>query len=113
MDFFPLFLKQRNHRVGRVRIKLRAVRFLNPANVSSKFDRRDLHAETKPEIGDSMLARVTRRFNFPFHAALTKSAGNQNAGDIFQLCADAVLERFRINQFQIDPAILARRGMSE
>ena len=54
-----------------------------------------------------------RRANFSFHAALAESAGDKNAGDIFELAVDAVLERFRIDQFQIDPAILARGRVGE
>jgi len=108
VDFFPLLFEQRNHWVRRVGIELRAVCFLNPANVSREFDRRHLHTEAEPEIRNPMLARVTCCFDFAFDAAVTESTRNQDAGDIFKLRADAVLQRFGIDQFQIDPAILTR-----
>ncbi len=54
-----------------------------------------------------------RRPDFSFDAALAKSAGNQNAGDISELAIDAVLERLGIDQAQIDPAIVARGGVGE
>ena len=92
VNFFALLLEQRNHRVGRLGIELRAIGLLNSTNVSREFDCRHLHAEAKAEIRNSMLARITRRLDFSFDAALAEPARNQNSGDIFQLCAHSVLE---------------------
>src|SRR5262249_53758595 len=58
-------------------------------------------------------ARVTRSANFSFNTANAKSAGNQDAGYIFQLAIDAAIQGFGIYKFQLDPAVFARRGMSE
>src|ERR1700746_2543395 len=60
-----------------------------------------------------MLARIARSLNFSFNTAIAKSAGNENAAHILQLRSDAVLERFGIDQFQIDPAILTRGRVGE
>src|SRR2546430_5690929 len=76
VNLFPLLLEQRNDRVGCVRIEFGAICFFNSTNVSREFDRCDLHAKTKPEIRNPILASVTRRFNFSFDAALSESARN-------------------------------------
>ena len=60
-----------------------------------------------------MLARVTRGVDFSFNPANAKSAGNQDAGYIFQLAIDAALQGFGIYKFQVDSTVFARRGMGE
>ncbi len=108
-----LLLEQADDRVGRVFVELGAVRVFEAADVSRELDRRDLHAEAKPEVRHLVFAREPRRANFSFDAALAKSARNQNAGDIFELAIDAVLQRLRVDQFQVDAAILARGRVGE
>src|SRR5439155_539574 len=76
VNLLPLLLEQRNNRVGCLRIEFCAICFFNSANVSGEFDRCDLHAKTKPQIRNPMLASVTRRFNFSFDAALSEPARN-------------------------------------
>ena len=46
-----LFVEQRDHRIFRVWIELSAVRFGQIANISRKFNRRDLHTQAKAEKG--------------------------------------------------------------
>ena len=108
-----LFLQQADHRIGRVFIELSAVRLFKPADVSREFDRRDLHAKTKAEIGNVVLASEFGRADFAFDAALAKTTGDQHTGDVFEMAVHAPLQRFRVDQFQFDAAILARPGMGE
>ena len=61
-------------RVGRVFVELGAVRLFEPADVAGELDRRHLHPETEPEIGNLVFARETRRADFSFDATLAESA---------------------------------------
>ena len=53
----------------------------------------------------------TRGFDFSFHPAVAKPAGNEHAGYIFELAIHSVLDPLRVDQFQIDPTILAGGGV--
>ena len=59
---------------GAFLIELGAVRLLESANVARELNRRDLHPETKPEIGNFVFARESRRADFSFDAAFAESA---------------------------------------
>src|ERR1041385_1538432 len=113
MANFALFLEQRDHWLFCVLIELGAVRAFEPADISPKLDRRHLHPKTKPEIRHLMLTGKTRGLDFPLDTTLAESTRNQNTGHLLQLSIHAVLERFSVDQFQLDPAILARRRVSE
>src|SRR5438270_1253566 len=107
-----LFFEQTDHRIGRGLIELAAVGVFDSTNVASKLNCRHLHAETKPEIGQLVFPCKTRGFNFSFYPAVAKAAGNEHTGYIFELATHSILEPLRIDQFQIDPTILAGGGMS-
>src|SRR5438876_1524780 len=87
-----LLFQQRNHRLGNVLVELSAVCVFDSADVPCEFNRRHLHAETKAEKWNFVLARVTRRVDFSFHAARAKPAGNQDTRHILQLASDAALK---------------------
>jgi len=72
-----------------------------------------LHAEAKTEVRDLVLARKTSGFDFSFNSANAESAGDQEAGHIFQVAIDAMLQRFGVDKFEIDSAVLARRRVGE
>ena len=84
-------------------IELGAVSILDSANVAGEFDCRDLHAETKAEIGQLIFPGETRRFDFAFHPAFAKPARDENAGDIFELAIDSILERSASINFRSIP----------
>src|SRR5437870_10177033 len=100
-----LLIEQTNHRIGRGLIELRAVSVGDSANVARKLNCRHLHAETKAEIGQLIFTCETRGFNFSFHSAVAKAAGNEHAGNISELAVYSILQPLRIDQFQIDSAI--------
>ncbi len=106
-----LLIEQTNHRIGRSLVELGAVSVGDSAHVARKLNCRHLHAETKAEIGQLIFPGETRGLNFSFHPAVAKAAGNEHASYIFELAIHSILEPLRIDQFQIDPAILAGSGM--
>jgi len=87
-----LFLQQRDDWLYGGLIELSAVCVFDSTDVSCEFNRRYLHTETKTEKWNVVLARVTRGIDFSFSSANTKPARNQDAGHIFQLGVDAVLQ---------------------
>src|SRR5207248_8795618 len=56
---------------------------------------------------------VTSSSNLSFHAAFPESARYQNTGNTFKPAIDAILQGFGVDQFQINPAILAGSGMGK
>jgi len=71
-----LFFQQRDDRLRGVLVEFGAVRISDFANISCEFDRRHLHTEAKTEVGELMLACVTRCFDFSFDTTLAKAAWN-------------------------------------
>ena len=106
-----LLIEQTNHWIGRGLIELGAISAGDAADIARELDRSHLHAEAKAKIGQLVFPGETRRFNFSFHPAVAKAAGNEHAGYIFELAIHSILEPLRIDQFQIDPAILAGSSM--
>ncbi len=94
-------------------VELGAVGAFQAADVARKLDRRHLHPEAKAEERHLMFAREASGFDFSFHAALAEPSGNEHAGDVLQLAIHSVLQRLGVDQFQIDPAILARGRVGE
>ena len=92
-----LFVEQADHRLGGIFFELGAVRALDAADVARELDRRHLHAEAETEERHLVLARELRRLDFSFHAALAEAARNQDAGHIFELAIDAILQRLRVD----------------
>ena len=78
-----LFFEKRNHRFLRLFIEFSAVGAFNVADVAGKLDGRHLHPEAKAKIWDIVLPSELRGFDFSFDPALAKTAGNQNAGNVF------------------------------
>src|SRR5947207_5317293 len=91
-----LLFEQRNDRFRCILVELGAVCICYPADVSGEFNRRHLHAETKTEIWNLMLARETCSIDFSLYAANAKATWNQNAGNILQSPIHAVLQQFSI-----------------
>ena len=54
-----------------------------------------------------------RRCDFPFNTALSEATRNQDTGHVLEMAINAALKRFGVDQFQFDPAILARRSVGE
>ena len=108
-----LLFQQRDHWFRSVLVELGAISVFDSTDVSSEFDCRYLHTKTKTEIRDLVLARITRSVEFSFNTTNTKSAGNQDAGYIFELAIHAVLQRFGIDKFQVDSAVFTGGGVSE
>src|SRR5207249_11964281 len=94
-------------------VELGAVCVFDDTDVPREFNRRDLHAETKTQKRNLALAGETRGVDFSFNTANAKSAGNQDADNIFQLGIDAMLQGFGFNKFQIDSTVLPCSGVSE
>ena len=57
---------------GRIRVGI-------TEDVAGKFDDRDLHAETDPEIRYVIFARILARSDLPLYAAAAETAGDQHA----------------------------------
>src|SRR5207253_2421220 len=108
-----LLIEKANNGVGRVFIELGAVGLLEAAHVSSEFNRRYLHAETEPEIWNLVFPRETRRADLAFYSAFPETTGDKNACNVFEMSIDAIHQRFRIDQLQINSAILARGRVGE
>ena len=108
-----LLFEQRNDRLRCIFVELGAVCVSYPADVSGEFDRRHLHAETKTEIWNLMLAGETCSIDFSLYAANAKATWNQNAGNILQSPIHAVLQQFSIDKLKIDPTVFARGRMRE
>src|SRR5271165_751775 len=72
------------------------------------LDHRHLHAEADPEIRHLPLTGKARRLDLAFGAALSKTAGNENAVNPFKLTQRFRLgfKHLRINPVEIDPDII-------
>ncbi len=101
---FALLIEKADDRFGGFLVELDAIRGGDAADVSREFDRRDLHAEAKAEVGNFVLARELRGADFSLDSAFAEPAGNEDAGHVIQLAID---------QAQIDSAIVAGGGVGE
>ncbi len=71
-----LFFEQRDYRLGCLLLELSAVCVFKSADISRKFNRRHLHAETKTEVGHLVFASELRCFDFPCYPTVAKAAWN-------------------------------------
>src|SRR5512133_2355163 len=86
--------------VGRFRIHLRRVRARQPDDVSRELRDGDVHAETDPQVRDSLLAGDAAGHDLPLPAAGAEAARDENAVDLLELR----LELFQRGALRVDPA---------
>ena len=72
----PLFFQKANDRVGGGRIEFCTVGVFQAENMSSVFNDGDLHPKTNTEVRNLLLSSVANGLDFPFNAAVPKSAGD-------------------------------------
>ena len=80
-------------------VEFGAVCSSDSADVSREFNRRHLHAETKTEKRNIVLARETRGIDLSFSPTNTESPWNQDAGHVFQLVMRRIRDGFSIDKF--------------
>ena len=73
-----LLFQQRDDWLSRVPIEFGAVCAFDSTDVSREFDGCHLHAETKTEIRNLVLAREARGVDLSLHTANAEPAGNQD-----------------------------------
>src|ERR1700741_2298840 len=89
-----------NNTVGRLGVKLRAVRLGEARKIASVFDGGALHAEADAEEGNFVFAGELNGVDHALNAALAESARNQDAVVIFE----ALFRAFKgVDFFGLDP----------
>ena len=84
--------------LGRIRCCSRC----ESANIPCEFDGRDLHAQTKAQIGCSRFAGITRCLDLAFNTAIAKSTGNEHSCHPAQVLVRALLlEVLRVDEDQV------------
>ena len=105
-----LFVQHGDDRMRRGRVEFRRVRLGQFQNVPRKFNRGDLHAEAKAEVGNFIFARILRGEDFAFDAAFAESARHQDAAEPLQHFFRAVFFDFLgVHLDDFHAAIVARR----
>jgi len=72
------FGNERDHRMGGGTVELGAVGVGEPEHVAAIFDDRHLHAETDPEVGHCMLARVAHGLDLALDTPFAEAAGHED-----------------------------------
>ena len=93
-----LLIEQADDRLSRFLIELAAIGSGEAAHVSRELNRRHLHPETQPEIGDIIFASILGGADFSLDAAFAKASGNQNTSNVSELTVNTMLERFSVDQ---------------
>ena len=82
--------------------------------VARVLDRRDLHAEADAEVRDLVLARVLRRQDLAFDAALAEAARHQDRVEACRGCATFVgVEVFGVDVLDLDPRVVVDAGVAQ
>src|SRR5436190_21685158 len=90
-------------------VKLGAARLRESTDMARKFDRGDLHAEAETEIRKCILPCITRGENLTFDAAFAEATGNQDAGDMAELCISrGIVEQLGVDLEDLNAAIGGR-----
>src|SRR4051812_20053377 len=106
------FGDERDDRVWRVGIELRAVRTGKPAGIAGKFDGRELHAEADAEVRDAVLARIADRADLAIGAALAEAPGHQDRVHLLQAAEALVLfQLLGIEVVDVDAALRVDAGV--
>ena len=106
------FGDERDHRMRRVGVELRAVRALEPGLVPRELDDRELHAQADAEVRQALLARVLDRPDLALDAALAEAARHQDRVDALQRADALALDRLGVDVADLRPcsACGCRRG---
>src|SRR5438067_916895 len=83
----------------REQVKLRAVRLRALERRPTEFNAQDLHPEAEPEIGYPLLARIPRRPDHAFDAAVSEPAGHDDSVQSAQPVGEVA--RFQLGR--VDP----------
>ena len=103
-----------DHLVRRFVIELGRIRTDHPADIAGELDRRALHAETNPEVGDLFFARITDRAQLTFDAARAEARSDQDRVDLGQLPVVAlILERFGVDVDDSHPHVVRDSAVDE
>src|SRR5436189_488947 len=96
-----------NHRIRRVRIKLRAIRLPQSANILSEFDDRALHSQANAEVGNLLLARELDSTNHSGNTPLAEAARNQDSVELTEPGGFAAFfQAFRFDPIDLRPEIM-------
>src|SRR4029077_12687268 len=93
-----LLIEQADDWLSRFLVELAAIGSGDAAHVSRELNRRHLHPETQPKIGDVIFASILGGADFSLDAAFAKASGNQNTCNVSELTVNAMLERFSVDQ---------------
>src|SRR5213592_5205453 len=100
-----------NHRIRRGRIKLRAIRLPQPANILGEFDDRALHSQANAEVGNLLLARELDSTNHSGNTPLAEAARNQDSVELTEPGGFAFFKAFRFDPIDLRPEIMHESAM--
>src|SRR5438067_146952 len=111
-----LRVHQVNDGIGGLRIKFRTVSLTEPQYIARKLNDRNLHPQTQPQVGFVHATSKARRFDLTFDTTMTKPSWYDNTIQSFQdlgIPFTHVIQRFRINPFDMDIHIMIPTGMTQ
>src|SRR5262249_16402094 len=107
------FGHETDDRLGR-RAELGRARILDARKVAGDLDDRHLHAEADAEIRHAALARIARRTDLAFGAALAEAARNEDAVHVLEIGRGVLLlESLRLDPLQIDLHLVGNAAMDQ
>ena len=109
-----LVFKQKDDGMRRALVKFGAVSMLEAAGIPGKVDRRDLHAETDPEVGNPIFPCVAGRGNLTLDTPVAEAPRDEDRGDSIKVFRGSVLFNVTgVDPDDIDLGVIGRSRMGE